>query len=138
MRPVLDQDGVQFRSEVEPPTLVLDADQEMIEQVLINLVKNAAEAVKERTDGSQADGGWKPTIVVRAYLDGRGHVNLEVSDNGPGIPPDVLERIFVPFFTTKKSGSGIGLSLSRDVMRQHGGTIALSSDSEGTTARLRF
>ena len=138
MRPVLDQDGIQFHSEVEPPTIVLDADQEMIEQVLINLVKNAAEAVQERRGGSHADAQWQPAIVVRAYLDGRGHANLEVSDNGSGIPPDVLERIFVPFFTTKKNGSGIGLSLSREVMRQHGGTIALSSDSDGTTARLRF
>jgi signal transduction histidine kinase len=135
MRPYMDEHGILFEHSVTPNSLELDADQEMIEQVLINLVKNAGEAV---TDAPGDPAGGRPRVSLKAFVDTRGHSIVEVADNGPGIAADVLEKIFVPFFTTKKEGSGIGLSLSREVMRQHGGTIALSSSSDGTVARLRF
>jgi len=63
---------------------------------------------------------------------------LQIVDNGPGIPPDVQEKIFVPFFTTKEDGSGIGLSLSRQIMRVQGGTISVQSAPGDTTVTLRF
>lgn len=134
MRPVAKELEIQFEHAVEPPDLALYADREMIEQVLINLVKNAAEAAREEGEVPPR----APSVRLRAFVDSRGHTTIEVTDNGPGIPQETLEKVFVPFFTTKKSGSGIGLSLSREVMRRHGGTIALASGPEGTTATLRF
>jgi signal transduction histidine kinase len=68
-----------------------------------------------------------------ARLNKRGHVSIEISDNGPGIPDDIVRRIFVPFFTTKREGSGVGLALSRQVMIAHGGTISVSPGDQGGT-----
>jgi nitrogen fixation/metabolism regulation signal transduction histidine kinase len=105
-------------------------DQKMIEQVLINLIKNAIEAL-EGTDNRK--------IGLKGYTDGEGRVTIQVSDNGPGIPQDHIEQVFVPFFTTKEKGSGIGLSLSKQIMRQHKGEIYLQTDeSKGTSFFLRF
>jgi two-component system nitrogen regulation sensor histidine kinase NtrY len=109
--------------------LVIQADKTMIEQVLINLIKNAIQAF---------DAQLEKRIQLSAY-DNEGHVIISVKDNGNGIDADALERIFVPFFTTKKTGSGIGLSLSRQIMRQHGGQITVKSKlGEGTEFLLRF
>ena len=118
--------------DITPPDLQITADPELVEQVLINLVLNAIHAVQDQP---------APRIALRAHLDRRSQPVLAVSDNGPGIPPDVQERIFVPFFTTKEDGSGIGLSLSRQIMRLHGGTLAVRSSVDapsGTTFTLRF
>ena len=99
-----------------------------LDQVILNLVKNAIEALEET--GS-------PRIRLKGRLD-LGRTILSVSDNGPGVPEDVRDQIFIPFFTTKRSGSGIGLSLSRQIMTAHGGGISLDSDGNGTTVRLTF
>jgi two-component system nitrogen regulation sensor histidine kinase NtrY len=121
---------VDFRMSVKPETLELTADPELVEQVLINLMLNALQAVEKRK---------APSIELRAGLDSRGRILIHVSDNGPGIPEEDLDKIFVPFFTTKEGGSGIGLSLSRQIMRLHRGTIGVQSDSkQGTTFTLRF
>jgi len=78
-------------------------------------------------------------IRLCARIDRRSRPVLQVRDNGPGIPPDVQEKIFVPFFTTKEDGSGIGLSLSRQIMRLHGGTLSVrSTQGEETVFTLRF
>lgn len=141
MRPMTDELDVSFEWSVDPEELEIFADREMIEQVLINLVKNAAEAAKDgRVAATETGAGAdrRPGVRLKAFVDPRGRTIVEVTDNGPGIPPDALEKVFVPFFTTKKEGSGIGLSLSREVMRRHGGTITLGSGPDGTTARLRF
>ncbi|RIJ33983.1 sensor histidine kinase [Pontibacter oryzae] len=92
------------------------ADAEQLEQVLINLIKNATEACARQDN---------PQVEVVAYVPEGDPEKLEISitDNGPGIPDEVLEKIFIPFYTTKKQGSGIGLSLSKQIIRQHGGTI---------------
>jgi len=79
-----------------------------------------------------------PRIELRARIDRRSRPVLQIVDNGPGIPPDVQEKIFVPFFTTKEDGSGIGLSLSRQIMRVQGGTISVQSAPGDTTVTLRF
>jgi signal transduction histidine kinase len=109
--------------------LELTADPELVEQVLINLLLNAMQALNARpTAGST----W-------ARMDERGRVIIQVIDNGPGIIPEVLEKIFIPFFTTKPDGSGIGLSLSRQIMRLHRGSLtARSQPNVETVFTLRF
>lgn len=115
---------------IAPESLEVTADPDLLEQVLINLLLNAIQAVEHRADAR---------IALRAFLDERGRVNVQVSDNGPGILPEVLEKIFIPFFTTKQGGSGIGLSLSRQIMRLHRGTISAHSIVGGETVfTLRF
>ena len=119
------QDGILFKCRIDPLSLELTADPELIEQVLINLLLNAKYAVKTAA---------KPEINLLAKLDSRSKVEIAVTDNGPGIKEDIQEKIFIPFFSTKKEGSGIGLSLSRQVMRSHGGSIRVTSTPDVVTA----
>lgn len=106
------------------------ADKGQIEQVLINLIKNAREATLE---------SLSPSIELSAGINSEGRTFIQVSDNGAGIPPDVLERIFIPFFTTKPSGSGIGLSLSRQIMHTHKGSLTATSEvGKGSRFILTF
>jgi signal transduction histidine kinase len=119
-----------FIQSIEPEELTVTADSELIEQVLINLFKNAIDAVYKKKKGK---------IILTAEKDQRGRVIISLSDNGPGIEPEAREKIFVPFFTTKKTGSGIGLSLSRQIMRQHRGGITVTSDpNKETVFKLIF
>jgi signal transduction histidine kinase len=121
---------ISFSKHVDPTSLELTADAELIEQVLINLVRNAMDAVMDRNDSS---------IALAGRIGENGRVIIEVTDNGIGIPKDVQDRIFVPFFTTKPNGSGIGLSLSRQIMRLHRGSISVNSEPGRQTAfTLRF
>jgi signal transduction histidine kinase len=92
--------------------------------VLINLLKNSMHALTGRSNGR---------IQLLGFLNKRGRVTLQVIDNGPGILKDVLDKIFIPFFTTKPSGSGIGLSLSKQILRLHNGTITAHSELEVET-----
>jgi len=122
--------GIECVIDITPSGLELTADEELIEQVLINLIKNARYAVADTID---------PKITMRAFLDKRGRIALQVLDNGPGILQDVIDKIFVPFFTTKQDGSGIGLSLSKQIMRMHGGSITAQSEpNKETSFTLRF
>lgn len=122
--------GIAFHARIEPVSLELTADPELIEQVLINLLLNAMQAVHEQRNAR---------IDLNAQLDERGRVVIQVKDNGPGIIAEAREKIFIPFFTTKKGGSGIGLSLSRQIMRLHRGTIGVSSEPNvATVFTLRF
>jgi signal transduction histidine kinase len=126
----LEEKKIDFQIRVSPQTLELTADPELIEQVLINLVLNAVEAVSNQNDGK---------IELTSRIDERGRVLVQISDNGPGMIKEVQEKIFVPFFTTKKGGSGIGLSLSRQIMRLHRGSISVHSEPRvRTTITLRF
>jgi signal transduction histidine kinase len=101
----------------------------MIEQVLINLLKNAIEALAESP---------KPELHLVGRYD-ESAVRIEVIDNGPGIIKEALEHIFVPFYTTKRTGSGIGLSLSRQIMQMHNGSITVESEPHVRTVfTLRF
>lgn len=122
--------GVALRTHVDPETLTVTADPELVERVLINLVKNAVEAVEGVSDAE---------VELSARLDRRGRSVIQVTDNGPGIVPEAIDKIFIPFYTTKKEGSGIGLSLSREIMRQHGGTLTVYSDPDVKTVfTMRF
>lgn len=122
---------ITWTQQVEPADLMLYADPNLIRQVLINLVKNAVQAI----------GGRKGHIHIRAYNASNDHIFIYVSNDGPSIPEREAEEIFVPFFTTKKEGSGIGLSLSRQIMKLSGGSISLlKSGTNGwnTTFVLEF
>jgi two-component system nitrogen regulation sensor histidine kinase NtrY len=110
--------NIQLIAGVEPDTIEVQVDEQMIEQVLINLIKNSIQALKGRPDGQ---------IQIRGFYNKRGRPTIQVIDNGQGILDDVIDKIFIPFFTTKQSGSGIGLSLSKQIMRLHGGTITAQS-----------
>ena len=121
---------IELNVRIAPESLELTADPEMIEQVLINLLLNAIQALHGKSDAK---------IELTSRLDERGRVIIQVVDNGPGIIPEVLDKIFIPFFTTKPEGSGIGLSLSRQIMRLHRGTItARSEPNVATIFTLRF
>ena len=130
MRHELDENQVSFTQNIDPATLRVKIDQELIEQVLINLIKNAIQALIEEED---------KTIVMAAYQKDPKHIHISIKDNGPGIDEEAQSKIFIPFFTTKKSGSGIGLSLSKQIMRQHLGSITVKSKpNQGTEFILRF
>lgn len=124
--------NIRLLLDIEPKDTMLFADKGLIRQVLINLLKNAVEAI------GTADGG---RIMLRSYIAADEHVFLSVSNNGPSIARDEAEQIFIPFYTTKKSGNGIGLSLSRQIMKLTGGSITLlpaGSDGWNTTFVLEF
>ena len=130
MAPRIEERGIRWIHEVDPEELMIQADPRLIEQVLINLVLNAIEAVRTTEE---------PEIVVRASTDSRGRALVSVFDNGQGIVPEALEKIFVPFFSTRKGGTGIGLSLSRQIMRLHRGDLSVSSEPDQMTQfSMRF
>ncbi len=115
---------------ITPENLEVACDPDLIEQVLINLYGNAVHALREVPE---------PCVEIRAGINREGRVAIEVSDNGPGILPEVSDMIFVPFFTTKKGGTGIGLALSRQIMRLHDGHITVRSvPHQATTFTLTF
>ncbi len=123
---------VSFHSNITPDDLILYADENLISQVVINLLKNAIQAI-ESTPPSNNEG----SIRIQAYCNEAEAVLIEISNNGPAIPADIAEHIFIPFFTTKEGGSGIGLSISRQIMRLSGGNISLIPGKE-TTFVLKF
>lgn len=111
--------GIDFKSTILNPNLEITADMELIEMVLINLLKNSKEALAGRED---------PKIEMIAKRDENQRVLLEVKDNGPGIIPEAQDKIFIPFYSTKKEGSGIGLALSRQIMQLHHGFLSVRSE----------
>ena len=122
--------NIHYKCMVEPESIIIMADKELIEQVLINLIKNAIQAFDEQTNR---------IVEVTATLSDKSRPVITVKDNGNGIDDEALEKIFIPFFTTKKSGSGIGLSLSRQIMRKHQGTLSVKSIlDEGTEFQMKF
>jgi len=115
---------------VEPETLEIAADTELLDQALINLVRNAIEALRDAPAGR---------IALSAHRDPDGRVAIVVADNGPGIASDQREKIFVPFFTTKRQGSGVGLTLVRQIATAHGATVDVSNTlGGGATVSMRF
>ncbi len=126
----LENNDILLKKELNPKELILFGDQTQIEQVMINLAQNAIQALEDAEER---------IITLRAFIDEAGKIILEVSDTGSGIEEEALSKIFIPFFTTKKKGSGIGLSLSKQIMRRHKGNIQVrSKQGEGTTFKLIF
>ncbi|WP_294474523.1 PAS domain-containing sensor histidine kinase [uncultured Bacteroides sp.] len=120
---------ITFRTEIVPADLILYADENLISQVVINLLKNAIQAIGNQTDGE---------INIQAYCNEAEEIWIEIKNNGPAIPADIAEHIFIPFFTTKEGGSGIGLSISRQIMRLSGGSLNLLPDAKEIRFILKF
>jgi nitrogen fixation/metabolism regulation signal transduction histidine kinase len=130
MQPTFQQKGIELEILLKDPDLFLNADLNLLEQVLINLVVNAIEAVKEKAS---------PRIVLSAEQGLNKKIIIRVADNGQGMPEELLDKIFIPFFSTKKHGSGIGLSLCKQIIMLHKGTIKVqSADGQGTVFLMQF
>lgn len=130
MQPTLGQKKIDLEIILKDPDLHIQADLNLIEQVLINLLVNAMEAVKDRPQAR---------IVLSASAVSGNKVVLRIGDNGMGMSPEVMDKIFIPFFSTKKSGSGIGLSLCKQIMMLHKGNIQVqSTEGEGSVFALQF
>ncbi|MBK9017815.1 MAG: GHKL domain-containing protein [Saprospiraceae bacterium] len=140
LEPFFQQISALFKQEVPPnvqldfrffrPNMQISGDPVLLEQVMINLLKNALEAVQNTPDGQ---------VLMSADRDEQMRTLIRISDNGQGIPEANMEQIFVPFFTTKPTGSGIGLSLARQIMRQHQGDVqVVSEEGKGTVFTLIF
>ena len=130
MQPTLDQKNIDLQVVLKDTGIILEADTNLIEQVLINLVVNSIEAVKDRANAR---------IILSAYIDSNNKITIKVADNGTGMSPDVIDKIFIPFFSTKKNGSGIGLSLCKQIMMLHHGNIQIHSvEGEGSSFLLHF
>jgi signal transduction histidine kinase len=122
--------GVQFEKQVIPPDLYIEADLELIEQVIINLIQNSLEAMQETS---------VPKLSITALINESGQIQISVSDNGVGISDDVLERLFLPFYSTKANNSGIGLSLSQQIMMLHHGRLeVVPGQKEGAILVMIF
>ncbi|MGB0175614.1 MAG: sensor histidine kinase [Owenweeksia sp.] len=121
--------GIELITEVTPPKLALRADRKMVEQVLINLVSNSIYALDSHDNGK---------IELKASIT-EDHTLIQVQDNGKGIPENILMSVFIPFFSTRKNGSGIGLTLSKNIMKLHQGNITVQSqEGEGALFLLSF
>jgi two-component system nitrogen regulation sensor histidine kinase NtrY len=130
MQQPLEQKNIELDIILKDPALVLELDVNLIEQVLINLFLNAMEAVKE---------GTEPRIALSAFLTEHDKTVIKLTDNGIGIPEDALDKIFIPFFSTRKNGNGIGLTLCKQIMILHQGSIQVQSvKGEGTSFLLQF
>ena len=130
MQPTLEQKDIELETILKDTDLQLEVDINLIEQVLINLVVNAIEAIKDSP---------APKIVLSAYVASNFRTVIKIADNGNGMPPELLDKIFVPFFSTKKNGSGIGLSLCKQIMMLHRGNVQVQSvEGEGTAFLLQF
>lgn len=130
----IDKAGISMTCQIEPKDLQIIVDKDQIEQVLINLVKNAVQALEENDEEER-----EKKLSISASDQGKNGIVISIKDTGPGIEEEALKKIFIPFFTTKKSGSGIGLSLSKQIMRQHKGSISVRSVlNQGTEFTLKF
>jgi signal transduction histidine kinase len=122
--------GIAFSTVIEPETLEVSADAELLDQALINLIRNAIDVLKDQPERR---------IQLSARLDNDGNIAIAVADNGPGVPAENRERIFVPFYTTKRQGTGVGLSLTRQIALVHGAGIDVGeTPGGGATFTLRF
>lgn len=114
---ILQQQQIRFSTDFFQPQIQIYADENMLSQVLINLLKNSIQALTEQSERE---------IHIKVYIQEM-ILFIKITDNGSGIPSNLLEDIFIPFFTTKKDGTGIGLSLSRQIIRMHGGELSVKS-----------
>lgn len=129
----LQNSNISIVSDVNPEDLKIKADQHYLEQVLINLITNSIDAILDFTVCT------KPTIQLKSYIDTQGEKVIQVIDNGKGISPTDLDKVFLPFYSTKEKGTGIGLSLSMQIIRLHGGTLSVSSkEGERTVFTIKF
>jgi signal transduction histidine kinase len=130
LKPKMNELDITCSNKVFPPDMMITADPDLVDQVVINMILNAMDAIKGKEGG---------LISILATMNNNNRVVIDIQDNGVGIKPDILDKIFMPFFTSKKHGSGIGLSLSRQIMHLHKGSVTVKSNpGEGTTFTLTF
>ncbi len=130
MQPTLNQKGIEMEIILKDPDLLLEVDSNLIEQVLINLIVNAIEAVKDSEE---------PKIILSAIQTSHNKIAMKVIDNGTGMNDEVMNNVFIPFFSTKKNGSGIGLSLCKQIMMLHKGNITVQSiEGKGSAFIMQF
>jgi two-component system nitrogen regulation sensor histidine kinase NtrY len=130
MRPTLEKKHIELEIILRDPALSIEADINLIDQVMINLLVNAIEAVKDKPE---------PRITLSAEAKANNKILVKIMDNGLGMPPELLDKIFIPFFSTRKTGSGIGLSLCKQIMLLHKGNIQVqSTEGKGATFILQF
>ncbi|MGZ3929591.1 MAG: sensor histidine kinase, partial [Mucilaginibacter sp.] len=130
MQPSLEKKHIELEIVLRDPALAIEADINLLEQVMINLMVNAIDAVKEKEE---------PRISLSAEIQANNRVVVKVADNGSGIPTELLDKIFIPFFSTRKTGSGIGLSLCKQIMLLHKGNIQVqSAEGRGSAFLLQF
>lgn len=130
MYPSLQQKGISIKLKTDRPDVAANIDRDLIEQVVINFITNAANAVS---------GKEHPQIHLFSGSDTEGHPFITVADNGWGIPDDIRSNIFIPFFSTKKNGNGIGLSISREIVKLHNAEIHVQSqEKQGSAFTLLF
>ncbi|MDB5155513.1 MAG: hypothetical protein JWR50_220 [Mucilaginibacter sp.] len=130
MQPTLAQKNIELNIVLRDTQMAIEIDLNLVEQVLINLLVNAIEAVKDRPE---------PAITLSAELSPNNKPLVKIADNGTGMPPELVDKIFIPFFSTRKSGSGIGLSLCKQIMMLHKGNIQVQSvENEGSVFILLF
>ncbi|MES2266004.1 MAG: HAMP domain-containing sensor histidine kinase [Bacteroidota bacterium] len=130
MRPTLEKKNIELEIILRDPALAIEADINLLDQVMINLLVNAIEAVKDKDE---------PRITLSAETQSSNRILVKVTDNGLGMPPELLDKIFIPFFSTRKTGSGIGLSLCKQIMLLHKGNIqAQSAEGKGASFILQF
>ena len=120
---LIPHDGIEVEVSIEPADTMLYADRALMSQVMVNLLKNATEALLAQDCDRK--------ITIRSTIDTEERIQIEITNNGKAIPAEVAENIFTPFFTTKTDGSGIGLAVSRQIVRLHGGTLRLKHNDEG-------
>ena len=116
----LSEKNIDFKMKIVPAKLEITADEQLVEQILINMVKNSIDALENVEENKE--------IKLNAFINNAGNRVIQVIDNGQGIIKEVGEKVFIPFFTTKSKGSGIGLSLSKQIMRLHNGNIKVASE----------
>ena len=122
---LIPHDGIEVEVSIEPEDTMLYADRALMSQVMVNLLKNAIEALSEQENLAERK------ITIHSTIDSEERIQIEVTNNGAAISAEVAENIFTPFFTTKTDGSGIGLAVSRQILRLHGGSLRLKHNSEG-------
>lgn len=130
MKPSMEQKGIVFHLKTDNPNITVRLDRDLIEQVIINFITNATLAVHEKEH---------PEIYLFSGNDADGHPFITVTDNGHGIPDDIRDKIFIPFFSTKKNGNGIGLSISREIVKLHNGEIHIQTrEKQGSAFTILF
>ncbi len=120
---LIPHEGIEVEVSIEPADTMLYADRALMSQVMVNLLKNATEALMAQDCDRK--------IIIRSTIDSEERIQIEITNNGSVIPTEVAENIFTPFFTTKTDGSGIGLAVSRQIIRLHGGSLRLKHNDEG-------
>ena len=120
---LIPHEGIEVEISIDPEDTMLYADRALMSQVMVNLLKNAVEAL--------ADAGGEGKITIGSTIDSQERIQIDITNNGKAIPAEVAENIFTPFFTTKTDGSGIGLAVSRQIIRLHGGSLRLKHNDEG-------